>query len=118
MFVSFGTFFFVMGGVFCYFLVLPLGLKFLLNYGTNWWKMQVTIGFYFSFVVKLMLAFAFAFQTPLLMVLLTKFGVASTVKMRLYRKWAFMGTFCHCGGTHPTGCDHSSFTGPASLWLV
>jgi sec-independent protein translocase protein TatC len=55
--------------------------------------MQVTIGFYFSFVVKLILAFAFAFQTPLLMVLMTKFGVANTVKMRLYRKWAFMGTF-------------------------
>lgn len=93
MFVGFGTFFFMLGGVFCYFLVLPLGLKFLMNFGTNWWTMQVTIGFYFSFVVKLMLAFAFAFQTPLLMVLLTKFGVASTVKMRLYRKWAFMGTF-------------------------
>ena len=93
MFVLFGTFFFVMGGLFCYFLVLPLGLKFLLNYGSNWWMMQVTIGFYFSFVVKLILAFAFAFQTPLLMVLLTKFGVANTVKMRLYRKWAFLGTF-------------------------
>jgi sec-independent protein translocase protein TatC len=93
MFVGFGTFFFMLGGVFCYFLVLPLGLKFLLNYGANWWKMQVTIGFYFSFVVKMILAFAFAFQTPLLMVLLTKFGVASTVKMRMYRKWAFMGTF-------------------------
>lgn len=93
MFVGFGTFFFMLGGVFCYFLVLPLGLKFLLKFGTTWWKMQVTIGFYFSFVVKLMLAFAFAFQTPLLMVLLTKFGVASTVKMRMYRKWAFMGTF-------------------------
>jgi sec-independent protein translocase protein TatC len=93
MFVSFGTFFFLLGGVFCYFLVLPLGLKFLLNYGVQFWKMQVTIGFYFSFVVKLMLAFAFAFQTPLLMVLLTKFGVVNTVKMRLYRKWAFLGAF-------------------------
>ncbi|MFQ5444882.1 MAG: twin-arginine translocase subunit TatC, partial [Nitrospinales bacterium] len=41
MFVLFGTLFFVFGGVFCYFLVLPLGLKFLLTYGTNWWKMQV-----------------------------------------------------------------------------
>ncbi|MFQ5450458.1 MAG: twin-arginine translocase subunit TatC [Nitrospinaceae bacterium] len=93
MFVGFGTFFFVLGGVFCYFLVLPLGLKFLLTYGTNWWRMQVTIGFYFSFVVKLMLAFAFAFQTPLLMVLMTKFGVTNTIKMRMYRKWAFLGTF-------------------------
>jgi len=93
MFVSFGTFFFLMGGVFCYFLVLPLGLKFLLNFGVQYWKMQVTIAFYFSFVVKLMLAFAFAFQTPLLMVLLTKFGVVNTVKMRLYRKWAFLGAF-------------------------
>ena len=93
LFVAFGTLFFLFGGVFCYFLVVPLGLKFLLNYGTTWWKMQVTIGFYFSFVVKMILAFAFAFQTPLLMVLLTKFGVINTIKMKLYRKWAFLGTF-------------------------
>ena len=93
LFVSFGTLFFLFGGLFCYFLVVPLGLKFLLNYGTTWWKMQVTIGFYFSFVVKMILAFAFAFQTPLIMVLLTKFGVISTIKMKLYRKWAFLGTF-------------------------
>ena len=93
LFVAFGTLFFLFGGLFCYFLVVPLGLKFLLNYGTTWWKMQVTIGFYFSFVVKMILAFAFAFQTPLIMVLLTKFGVISTIKMKLYRKWAFLGTF-------------------------
>lgn len=93
LFVFFGTVFFLFGGIFCYFLVLPLGLKFLLAYGTNYWKMQVTIGFYFSFVVKLIMAFAFAFQTPLIMVLLTKFGLINTVKMKLYRKWAFLGTF-------------------------
>ncbi len=93
LFVAFGTLFFLFGGLFCYFLVVPLGLKFLLNYGTTWWKMQVTIGFYFSFVVKMILAFAFAFQTPLIMVLLTKFGVISTIKMKLYRKYAFLGTF-------------------------
>jgi sec-independent protein translocase protein TatC len=93
LFVFFGTAFFLFGGLFCYFLVVPLGLKFLLNYGTTWWKMQVTIGFYFSFVVKMILAFAFAFQTPLIMVLLTKFGVINTVKMKFYRKWAFLSTF-------------------------
>ena len=93
LFVIFGTMFFLFGGIFCYFLVLPLGLKFLLAYGSNFWKMQVTIGFYFSFVVKLIMAFAFAFQTPLIMVLLTKFGVINTVKMKMYRKWAFLGTF-------------------------
>jgi sec-independent protein translocase protein TatC len=43
--------------------------------------------------VKIILAFAFAFQTPLIMVLLTKFGVVNTLKMKLYRKWAFLGTF-------------------------
>ncbi len=93
LFVAFGTAFFLFGGLFCYFLVVPLGLKFLLAYGSNWWKMQVTIGFYFSFVVKMILAFAFAFQTPLIMVLMTKFGVINTVKMKLYRKWAFLGMF-------------------------
>lgn len=93
MFVVFGTFFFTLGGAFCYFIVMPLGLRYLLTYGSNYWKMQVTIGLYYDFVVKLMLGFAFAFQTPLIMVLLTKFGVVSTVKMRLYRKWAFLGCF-------------------------
>jgi len=43
--------------------------------------------------VKLIMAFAFAFQTPLIMVLMTKFGVINTVKMKLYRKWAFLGMF-------------------------
>jgi sec-independent protein translocase protein TatC len=41
----------------------------------------------------MILAFAFAFQTPLIMVLMTKFGVINTIKMKLYRKWAFLGTF-------------------------
>lgn len=93
MFVFFGTLFFLFGGVFCYFLVLPLGLKFLIGYGIEWYEFQLTIQLYFSFVVKLILAFAFAFQTPLIMVLLTKFGVINTIKMRLYRKWAFLGAF-------------------------
>ncbi len=93
MFVSAGTLFFLFGGVFCYFLVLPLGLKFLLGYGSTWWTMQVTIQLYFNFVVKLILAFGFAFQTPLLMVLLTKFGVTNTIQMKIYRKWAFLGCF-------------------------
>lgn len=93
LFVMFGTFFFVLGGLFCYFLVLPLGLKFLLLFGSDHWKMEVTIASYLSFVVQMLLGFAFAFQTPLIMVLLTKFGVVNTVKMRLYRKWAFLGSF-------------------------
>lgn len=93
MFVVFGTLFFLFGGLFCYFLVLPLGLKFLIGYGIEWYHMQVTIKMYFGFVVKLILAFAFAFQTPLIMVLLTKFGIINTIKMRMYRKWAFLGAF-------------------------
>lgn len=93
LFVMFGTFFFLLGGLFCYFLVLPLGLKFLLMFGSNYWKMEVTIGLYLSFVVQMILGFAFAFQTPLILVMLTKFGVVNTVKMRLYRKWAFLGSF-------------------------
>ena len=94
LFVMFGTFFFILGGMFCYFLVLPLGLKFLLMFGSNFgWKMEVTTAFYLGFVVQMILGFAFAFQTPLIMVLLTKFGVVNTVKMRLYRKWAFLSSF-------------------------
>tara|TARA_B110000438_G_C15745988_1_gene620765 strand:- start:957 stop:1379 length:423 start_codon:yes stop_codon:yes gene_type:complete len=62
-------------------------------FGAAYWKMEVTIGLYYTFTLKLIMAFAFAFQTPLVLVFMTKLGVISTVKMRLYRKWAFMGCF-------------------------
>ncbi|MFQ5717878.1 MAG: twin-arginine translocase subunit TatC [Nitrospinales bacterium] len=93
LFVLTGTLFFVAGGAFCYFLVLPLGLKFLLLFGAHYWKMAVTIGSYVSFVVKLTLAFAFAFQMPLVLVFLTKLGLVDTIKMKSCRKWVFLGCF-------------------------
>lgn len=93
LFVLTGTLFFLAGGAFCYFLVLPLGLKFLLLFGAHYWKMAVTIGAYVSFVVKLTLAFAFAFQMPLVLVFLTKLGLVNTIAMKNCRKWVFLGCF-------------------------
>ena len=112
----FGTLFFLFGGVFCYFLVLPLGLKFLIGYGIEYYNFQLTIQLYFNFVVKLILAFAFAFQTPLIMVLLTKFGIINTIKMRIYRKWAFLGSFALAAVLTPPDIITQVLLGPSSLW--
>ncbi len=92
-FVGLGTLFFVLGGVFCYFLVLPLGLKFLLNWGVQWWKIQVTMELYYTFVTNLMTVFAFAFLTPLIMVMLVQNGYVKTVQLRKARPWFYCASF-------------------------
>ena len=43
--------------------------------------------------MKLKRGFAFAVQSPVIIGLLTEFGVINIVTVKLYRKWAFLGTF-------------------------
>ena len=60
---------FLMGVAMAYFLVLPLGLKFLLGFQTQALDPIITIGEYLKFATRLILAFGIIFQLPLVSVL-------------------------------------------------
>lgn len=70
------------GGVaFGYWVVLPVALDFLLNFGGDTFQTQVRAGEYFGFVTTLMLASGLMFEVPVAMLALARIGVASA---RLY----------------------------------
>jgi sec-independent protein translocase protein TatC len=88
--VSVSTLFFFGGVVFCYFLVLPLGIKFLLGYQTEKLLPLIKIGDYISFVSWMVLAFGLVFQLPIITFFLGKLGIVSSYSLAKGRKYAFV----------------------------
>jgi sec-independent protein translocase protein TatC len=95
-------FFFVLGVVFCYVLVLPSALEFLLNFGTPQIEIQPTISEYMSFVTNFMLAMGLAFETPLIIFILSKVGVATPARLKRFRRWAYVLAFIVAAIITPT----------------
>jgi len=84
--LSLGIFLFISGILFAYFAVLPVALKFLIGLGIDVLKVtpMISIDLYTSFVLKLILAFGFLFQLPIVMYLLTSAGI---VKLETWQRW-------------------------------
>ena len=81
-----GIVLFTLGVLFAYFAVLPVALKFLIGIGIDVLKVtpMISIDLYTSFILKLILAFGFLFQLPIVMYLLTTLGV---VKNETWKRW-------------------------------
>jgi sec-independent protein translocase protein TatC len=63
------------GAAFCYYFVLPVGIKFLVNYGSENLKPMIGLSKYLSFSIGLIFAFGFIFELPLVMLILGRLGV-------------------------------------------
>ena len=84
---------FIVGAFFCYLLILPYGLNFLLSFASENLSAQISIAFYISFVFKLILIFGLVFQVPLIVILLVKMGVLSAKSLANNRGYVFVGSF-------------------------
>jgi sec-independent protein translocase protein TatC len=68
---------FLAGVAFGYFVVLPVALGFLLDFGGDVFLTQVRAGEYFGFVTTLLLASGLMFEVPVAMLALARIGVTS-----------------------------------------
>jgi sec-independent protein translocase protein TatC len=68
---------FYSGGVIFY-LVLPFIIRFLLSFAKGDIKAQLSVGYYVTFCVRLMIAFGLVFQLPMAVVFLTQLGLVSS----------------------------------------
>ncbi|MBD3287264.1 twin-arginine translocase subunit TatC [candidate division KSB1 bacterium] len=91
--VLFSTFFFVTGAAFCYFVIIPFGLNFLLGWGGESLDASITIREYLKFVTMLVLVFGIVFELPLLSFFLTKMGMLTPEFMRKNRRYGIVLTF-------------------------
>lgn len=80
-FVLFGTFLFILGGIFSYFFILPASLKFLLSVGRGELQFLISLDSYVSFVLLLLLGGGVIFQMPLVVLMLAKIGVMTASQM-------------------------------------
>lgn len=94
--------FFILGLVFCYFLVLPSALDFLLNFGSKSIVVTPTISEFLSFVTQFLLAVGVAFETPVIIFILSKLGIATPKRLSRFRRWAVVLAFVIAAIITPT----------------
>ena len=82
---------FLLGVAMAYFLVLPLGLRFLLGFQTESLAPIITVGEYLRFATRLILAFGLIFELPLVCLLLSILGLIDGSTLRKYRRHAIVG---------------------------
>ncbi len=89
-FIVSGTFLFMLGLSFSYFVALPMAFKFLMGYGGDVDQPMITISEYFGFFTQVTLMFGFAFELPLIIVVLGLLGIVSQKFLREKRRYAML----------------------------
>lgn len=87
-FIFSGTFLFLVGISFSYYLVMPAAFKFLMGYGGTTDQAMITIDQYLSFFVMTTLMFGLSFEMPLIIVILGMLGIVSAKFLREKRRFA------------------------------
>ncbi|NIR51822.1 twin-arginine translocase subunit TatC [candidate division KSB1 bacterium] len=84
--VVLSTLCFAVGALFCYFVVLRYGLRFLLSFETSDLIATISVNEYLQFITMLLLVFGLIFELPILAFFLTKVGFLTPAFMRYYRR--------------------------------
>jgi sec-independent protein translocase protein TatC len=92
-YLLFSSFFFLLGAVFCYFIVFPTVFRFFLSFATEGIRPLPSIREYLTFTIKLLLAFGLLFQWPPLVLFLSRMGVISSSFLSQNRKYAILIIF-------------------------
>jgi len=101
-FVFFATLFFYIGVLFCFFLLLPFAVPFLITYKTEHLKPIIKLADYIDFTLKFMLAAGAVFELPLVMIILGRMGIINPELLTRFRKYAFLIAFIIGGILTPT----------------
>ncbi len=88
--VFFSTVCFLSGLVFAYFILLPLAMSFVTEFGAEEIKNNFAINEYLNIVISLMLGSSFVFELPMLSFFLTKLGILTPRIMKKYRRYALI----------------------------
>lgn len=88
--VFFSSICFIAGVVFAFFVILPLAMKFVEQFGSEEIANNFAINEYMSIIISLMLGAGLVFELPMLSFFLTKLGILTPAFMKKYRKYAIV----------------------------
>lgn len=87
------TIFFLLGSLFAYYIILPIGTEFFLSFASQGLVPMISVGNYLSFSTKLILAFGVVFQLPVVVFFLSKLGILRSKTLRQNRRYAILIIF-------------------------
>ena len=81
---------FYAGTLFCFFVTLPFGINFLLDYQSQHLRPVIAVGKFVNFVGLFLISFGVIFELPLIMTLLCRLKICSPEVFRKYRRFAIL----------------------------
>jgi sec-independent protein translocase protein TatC len=108
---------FVLGAAFAYAMVIPVSLRFLLSFQTELMRPMITLNAYVSFLATMLLAFGIIFELPIVMMFLTKIGVATPEFLVQKRKYAVLIILIVSALITPPDC-FTLFLLAVPLWVL
>ncbi len=109
---------FWIGVLFSYFLVIPWGLRFMLEFQTPSLVPMLSAGPYFSFVIGMMLAFGVLFDFPVILVGLVELNVLHTSWLAQSRRAVIVMIFIAAAILTPSPDPLSQLLLAVPLWLL
>jgi sec-independent protein translocase protein TatC len=88
--VAISTILFLMGATFCYLVVLPFSLKFLIGFSGELLNPIITVGSYLTFSGMLLLAFGLGFELPVVAYFLGRIGLITPRLLSKGRRYAIV----------------------------
>ncbi|MCI5787570.1 twin-arginine translocase subunit TatC [Helicobacter trogontum] len=92
-FVFFGSFMFALGLFFCYEIVFPLIIRYVLAFGNEVVEANIASDEYLSFFIRIMLAFGFVFELPVMAFFLGKIGLITDNTLKRSFRYAVVAIF-------------------------
>ncbi len=92
-FVIFATLMFLLGSMFCYYIVVPIGFNFLINFGSKLFTALPSIGEYVGFFTKLLFGFGLAFELPVITFFFAKLGLVDDKALMGFFRYAIIIIF-------------------------
>lgn len=93
---------FLIGVAFAYYVALPPALDFLLNFGHGYAQPNIRVGSYIDFVTRLLFWTGVAFETPLVVMFLARFGIVRAGQLLGWWRLAIVAAFIIAAVVTPT----------------
>jgi sec-independent protein translocase protein TatC len=84
---------FLLGIAYCYFVVFQVVFRFIARFAPQSVNVSPDIDAYFSFVLRMFIAFGVTFEVPIAVLLLVRLGVVSVARLRQLRPYIIVGAF-------------------------
>jgi len=83
---------FILGAVFCVMIMLPAAINFMQGFLETVVENRWSLDYYISFITRVMFAMGIVFQTPLILLFLSKLGLVNAKQLGGFRKYAVLLT--------------------------